>query len=72
MGRLIDWYKRYIDGFKGLLGISDYGVIWLSFFKYGICNSALIAVTARRPVMFYQASNRNWAWKTSSRFNGRE
>ena len=31
--KLIDLHKRYIEWWQRKLGISDYGLLWLSFFK---------------------------------------
>ena len=33
MSRLTDWHKGVIDRVKEILGISDYALLWVSFFK---------------------------------------
>jgi len=33
MSRLTDWHKGVIDRFKDILGVSDYALLWVSFFK---------------------------------------
>ena len=30
---MIEWHKRYIEYWKKKLNVSDYGVLWISFFK---------------------------------------
>ncbi len=30
---MIIWHKRYIEYWKKTLNVSDYGVLWVSFFK---------------------------------------
>ena len=30
---MINWHKRYIEYCKKKLNISDYGVLWIAFFK---------------------------------------
>ena len=30
---MINWHKRYIEYWKEKLNVSDYGVLWISFFK---------------------------------------
>jgi len=30
---MINWHKRYIEYWKKKLSLSDYGVLWVSFFK---------------------------------------
>ena len=30
---MMDWHQRYLEWWKKKLNISDYGVVWISFFK---------------------------------------
>ena len=39
--KLIDLHKRYIEWWQRKLGISDYALLWLSFFK-GILIALLV------------------------------
>ena len=46
--KLIDLHKRYIEWWQRKLGISDYALLWLSFFK-GILIALLVIWLVKSP-----------------------